>query len=133
MSSASFEAFMEHLRQANDSVSKMRTEVAQIKDEVEKDNERISSQLEERRRSGKSGKAWQILQQRIDMKQTTEDDIMSGVDKSPEAREVRTVMVKNMKALKREMELARQDEHSELGEELRRMDALNEQIEHETK
>ena len=93
-----------------------------------KENARISSQLENRRRKGESGKAWQILQQRIDKRQTTENDTISGIDKSPEAREVRAGMVKTMRKLKQAMEEARHDDNSELGAELRKMDELNERI-----
>lgn len=93
-----------------------------------KENARISSQLENRRRKGESGKAWQILQQRIDKRQTTENDTISGIDKSPEAREVRAGMVKTMRKLKQAAEEARHDDNSELGAELRKMDELNERI-----
>lgn len=85
-----------------------------------KENARISSQLENRRRKGESGKAWQILQQRIDKRQTTENDTISGIDKSPEAREVRPGMVKTMRKLKQAVEEARHDDNSELGAELRK-------------
>lgn len=87
--------------------------------------------MEERRRKGESGKAWQILQQRIDMRQTAENDIISGIDKSPEARGVRAGMVKTMRKLKQAMEEARHDDNSELGAELCKMDELNERINEE--
>ena len=80
--------------------------------ETDKESARISSQLEDRRRKGDSGKAWQILQQRIDKRQTTENDTISGIDKSPEAREVRAGMVKTMRKLKQAMEEARHDDNS---------------------
>ncbi|MBN2940326.1 MAG: hypothetical protein JTJ11_09475 [Collinsella sp.] len=105
-------------------LAKARAKVAEIKKETDKENARISSQWEERRRKGESGKAWQILQQRIDMRQTTENDIISGIDKSPEAREVRAGMVKTMRKLKQAMEEARHDDNSELGAEFRKMDEL---------
>lgn len=131
MASQGFDDFMEQLRRANENIAKARAEVAEIKKETDKENTRISSQLEERRRKGESGKAWQILQQRIDMRQTTENDIISGIDKSPEAREVRAGMVKTMRKLKQAMEEARHDDNSELGAELRKMDELNERINEE--
>ena len=96
--------------------------------ETDKEDARISSQLEDRRRKGESGKAWQILQQRIDKRQTTENDTISGIDQSPEAREVRAGMVKTMRKLKQAMEEARHDDNSELGAELREMDELNERL-----
>lgn len=131
MASQGFDDFMEQLRRANENIAKARAEVAEIKKETDKENARISSQLEECRRKGESGKAWQILQQRIDMRQTTENDIISGIDKSPEAREVRAGMVKTMRKLKQAMEEARHDDNSELGAELRKMDELNERINEE--
>ena len=131
MASQGFDDFMEQLRRANENIAKARAVVAEIKKETDKENARISSQLEERRREGESGKAWQILQQRIDMRQTTENDIISGIDKSPEAREVRAGMVKTMRKLKQAMEEARHDDNSELGAELRKMDELNERINEE--
>ena len=84
--------------------------------------------MENRRRKGESGKAWQILQQRIDKRQTTENNTISEIDKSPEVREVRAGMVKTMRKLKQAVEEARHDDNSELGAELREMDELNERI-----
>lgn len=45
--------------------------------------------MAEERRSGRAGREWQVLQQRIDLGQTTFLDIVSGVDQSEEARAVR--------------------------------------------
>jgi len=45
--------------------------------------------LDKERRDGVHGRDWAALQQRIDMKRTTEADIFSGVDHSDEARAVR--------------------------------------------
>lgn len=41
------------------------------------------------RRRGDHGRAWQRIQQRIDLRRTTLADVLNGVDPSPEAREVR--------------------------------------------
>lgn len=62
------------------------------------------------------------------MRQTTENDIISGIDKSPKAHEVRAGMVKTMKKLKQAMEEARHDDNSELGAELRKMDELTRRV-----
>jgi hypothetical protein len=48
--------------------------------------------LEEERRSGAAGRDWQVLQQRIDLKETTLDDIVGGLDLSDEAVAVRKEM-----------------------------------------
>lgn len=45
--------------------------------------------IAEERRSGRSGRDWQVIQQRIDFGQTTFEDVVSGVDQSDEARAVR--------------------------------------------
>lgn len=65
------------------------------------------------------------------MRQTTENDIVSGIGKSPEAREVRAGMVKTLRKLKQAMEETRHDDNSELGAELRKMDELIERINEE--
>ena len=80
-----------------------------------KENARISSQLENRRRKGESGKAWQILQQRIDMRQAAENDTISVIDKSPEARGARAGVVKAMRKLRQAMGEARHGGDSESG------------------
>jgi hypothetical protein len=49
-------------------------------------------QFAEERREGKHGRDWQVLQQRIDLKQTTVVDVFSGVDLSEEAQRVRKVL-----------------------------------------
>lgn len=52
----------------------------------------ILKDVEESRRSGKDGRDWQVLQQRIDMRETTLDDIVGGLDQSDEAVAVRAQM-----------------------------------------
>lgn len=54
----------------------------------------------EDRRAGKQGRAWQVLQQRIDMGQTCERDIIMGLDTSAEAREVRAQAAKALDAMR---------------------------------
>ena len=62
------------------------------------------------------------------MRQTTENDTISGIDKSSEARGVRAGMAKTIGKLKQAMEESRHDDDSELGAELRKMDELNERL-----
>ncbi|AYF97748.1 hypothetical protein [Protaetiibacter intestinalis] len=50
------------------------------------------AEVEEARRSGSEGRDWQVLQQRIDMRETTLDDIVGGIDQSDEAVAVRAKM-----------------------------------------
>lgn len=49
-------------------------------------------ELEEQRRAGAAGRDWQVLQQRIDLRETTLDDIVGGLDPSDEAVAVRKEM-----------------------------------------
>lgn len=46
-------------------------------------------ELARQRRDGAHGRDWQVVQQRVDLRQTTIDDVLSGVDTSREARAVR--------------------------------------------
>lgn len=52
--------------------------------------------LAKQRRDGELGRDWQVLQQRIDMNQTTLSDIFTGVDRSEEARAVRRHVEQNL-------------------------------------
>ena len=52
--------------------------------------------LADKRRDGDYGRDWQVLQQRVDMNRTTLEDILSGVDKSNEARAVRTIIERDV-------------------------------------
>ena len=54
----------------------------------------------------------QVLQQRIDMGKTCEEDILAGIDKSPEAREVRGYLAQNMSYVRDSVEDA-DDEDNE--------------------
>lgn len=47
------------------------------------------TELARLRREGRHGRDWQVVQQRVDLRQTTIDDVLGGVDTSPEARAVR--------------------------------------------
>ena len=83
----------------NDVLEQIRAATAQIRqttretiEEAKADREKDAEQrgeLEKERRNGKHGRDWQILQERIDLGRTTFDDIVNGVDHSPEAKAVR--------------------------------------------
>lgn len=66
--------------------------------------EKATADLEERRRKGEMGRAWQILQQRIDLGMTTADDVLEGKDTSPEAMEVRRNMQRNLDTFREKLE-----------------------------
>ncbi len=56
------------------------------------DDEKLAA----KRRKGEYGRDWQVLQERVDMNRTTLDDVFSGVDKSEEARAVRTIIERDV-------------------------------------
>ena len=127
--SEGFTRFMEQLRQANDQLGRLNADIDRIHDEVRKANEKASGELERKRRSGELGRAWQVLQQRIDMRQTTERDIYSGVDKSNEAREVRALMAENARKLKQGMRKAADDDpDGDIAQGMRRLDEVRSRL-----
>jgi len=89
MEDAQFEAFMRQLDQLSARRKTMQTKLAERKRQIAEKNAKQREDIERRRRNGEDGRAWQVLQQRIDMGKTCEQDILCGIDKSPEAREVR--------------------------------------------
>lgn len=89
MEDAQFEAFMRQLDQLSARRKTMQTKLAERKRQIAEKNAKQREDIERRRRNGENGRAWQVLQQRIDMGKTCEQDILCGIDKSPEAREVR--------------------------------------------
>jgi len=94
--------------------------------------------IEEARRSGGHGRDWQVLQQRIDLRETTQSDILNGLDHSTEARAVREVAGEGLARLRTAYRTAvsEPDEHlreqlgalaaarAGLGSELQRLGAL---------
>lgn len=80
---------LEEIRAAT---AEIRETTAETKAEAERDREQYAEAregLEKERRDGVHGSDWKVLQQRIDIKRTTESDIVNGIDHSQEARAVR--------------------------------------------
>ena len=77
--------FRETTQQTIDEAAKERADAAESKEDREKE-----------RRAGTHGRDWQTLQQRIDMGKTTEQDVTTGVDHSPEAVAVRRELGKSL-------------------------------------
>ncbi|KAB8296531.1 hypothetical protein [Bifidobacterium apri] len=94
MEEAEFEAFMQRLDQLSARRKLMQTQLAERKRQLDENIAKQKKENEQRRRNGEDGRAWQVLQQRIDMGKTCEQDILCGIDKSPEAREVRSYISK---------------------------------------
>lgn len=65
--------------------------------------------LEEDRRAGRAGHDWQVLQQRIDLRETTLDDIVGGLDPSDEAVAVRKEMSSALPGLRSKYVAALED------------------------
>ncbi|ETY72286.1 hypothetical protein [Bifidobacterium moukalabense] len=89
MENVDIETFMQRLDEISTRRKAMQSKLAREKHRVDELVAERRKRIEERRRKGDNGRAWQVLQQRIDMGETCESDIFSGIDKSPEAREVR--------------------------------------------
>lgn len=88
----SAEETIEQLRQATKRVAAQTSELREAREAREREHVVKAKAAAEARRRGDSGKDWQVLQQRIDLGQTTEFDILQGFDLSPEARAVRKQM-----------------------------------------
>lgn len=89
MGNVDIEIFMQRLDAISARRKAMQSELVRERHRVDELIAERRKNIEERRRKGDNGRAWQVLQQRIDMGETCESDILSGIDKSPEAREVR--------------------------------------------
>lgn len=89
MSNDDIQALLAEIRSATEDIRKA-TRADMKKREAERaENADTEAKQATGRRDGDFGRNWQILQQRIDTNRTTMDDILSGVDKSDEARAVR--------------------------------------------
>jgi len=86
------EAGLAEMRAAMDEIDAMTKEgEAQFAAERRSFDESLDA-IAEARRKGEEGRNWQILQQRIDLRETTLDDIVGGLDLSDEAEAVRKEM-----------------------------------------
>ena len=85
MGNVDIEIFMQRLDAISARRKAMQSELARERHRVDELIAERRKNIEERRRKGDNGRAWQG----IDMGETCESDILSGIDKSPEAREVR--------------------------------------------
>ncbi|MDR1441545.1 MAG: hypothetical protein LBJ02_04025 [Bifidobacteriaceae bacterium] len=76
--------------------STLRAEADELRKELDKRREQDADQ----RRRGEQGPEWKILQQRIDLNQTTYIDIMTGLDQSREAKRVREYISQGLPKVK---------------------------------
>lgn len=85
-------ALLAEIRAATSDVRAATAEQRAQNDADRAKNAAKDEKLSEERREGKHGRDWQVLQQRIDIKQTTFTDVISGVDTSEEAKRIRQVL-----------------------------------------
>lgn len=104
MASSEFEAFMEQIRNAETELAKARENLERVREENRPRLQRHHEQIVKARRAGEMGTAWQVLQSRIDLGKTCESDIFNGIDKSPEACEVRADLVRKMTRLRDDLD-----------------------------
>lgn len=126
--SMGYDAFMASMEELRLQLESDREDMAQAKAQAQRALAKVNEEQATKRRSGELGHAWQVLQQRIDMKQTCENDIFGGIDKSPEAREVRQTLAENVMKFKRSMAQDPDNEAAEAVDELHEtIEALREQ------
>jgi hypothetical protein len=94
--SAAVEDVLRDIDQMNAIAEGIRARTAGVRKELDK----VNRGVEQQRREGKLGPEWRILQQRIDLNQTTFHDIMTGMDRSREARAVRERISDGLPAVK---------------------------------
>lgn len=110
--------------------AEVRAETAGIREQRKADDKKWAEAEEKiaaQRRAGEAGRDWQVLQQRIDAKQTTTEDILSGVDTSKEARAVRGVISKDV-IPKVRSQFAEALQSDELADELAEMRAAQQDL-----
>jgi hypothetical protein len=73
-------------------IERERAVVARESAEADRRGAERLAEVEDARRRGDHGRDWQVLQQRIDLRETTMSDIVDGLDHSTEARAIRTVI-----------------------------------------
>jgi hypothetical protein len=78
-------------------MAQFRQETDAVADELAKDRAKDAESrdaVETARRNGEHGPEWRAVQQSIDLGKTTLDDVIRGVDHSPEAQALRAMMQK---------------------------------------
>lgn len=108
-------------RRAIEQMAAIRDEIEADLDEMireqatsEPDREQDDEDFAHRARSGELGPDWKVLQRRIDLGQTTRDDIVMGRDQSHEAQAVREMADRNVRHI---VDLQNLDDESDVMEE----------------
>lgn len=92
----------EMMEQARACIAALAVEVRADRDAQHRQLADARQEIEKQRRLGALGRNWQVLQQRIDLRHTTESDVLTGVDTSVEARAVRADLQRNLQDLDRQ-------------------------------
>jgi DNA-binding transcriptional MerR regulator len=100
MTDSTFESDLADIRRFIEELGAERAEIQRQTAEARQARATEEEELAEKRRAGELGRDWQVLQQRIDMRTTTVDDIVNGLDHSPEARAVRAMAGTNLAAVR---------------------------------
>lgn len=77
-------------------IAAVQQELDEVVEESRADDLKREQEFAESARKGELGVEWQRLQQRIDLGQTTREDIISGVDESAAARVVQATARENL-------------------------------------
>lgn len=104
MGNVSFEEFMKNGNALLKDIAEKQKEIDERRVRVEAMRSEQSERLAALRRNGECGRAWQVLQQRIDLGETTERDVYSGIDDSPEAQQARKEIQERIVELKRRLQ-----------------------------
>lgn len=90
----SIEAVLAEMRQAIAEIDAETREVNDALAEQQKADAAEEEDIAAARRKGEHGRDWQTVQQNIDLGRTTLDDVITGVDHTPEAEAIRRAMQK---------------------------------------
>lgn len=100
MNDTTFEEFMKKGNALLEVIAEKQKEIDEKGVQIAAMRAEQAERLAKLRRNGECGHAWQVLQQRIDLGETTERAIYSGADDSPEAQQARKEMEKHVEDLK---------------------------------
>lgn len=120
---STFESDLDDVRRFIDELGAERVEIQQqtaaARDARRAEDEEAAAQ----RRSGAMGREWQVLQERIDMRMTTVEDIVNGVDLSDEARSVRSLAATNLASVREAYIADVRDQDAPLGQAVEELSA----------
>ncbi len=103
MSDMTFEEFMKKGHDLLADIAEKQKEIDKKGAQIEAMRAEQTERLAVQRRNGECGRAWQVLQQRIDLGETTEHAVYSGADDSPEAQQARKEIQIHIEELKKRL------------------------------